>query len=224
MLLRPRRIRFPGGMVQLDANQRKSRPVHAYSARRRRRRSRKWVRYGQIGLGAVAGFAVAILISEAGFTPSGVAKPIRHDSFTLGGTLRLTGDSITIGNLPPGFNCAGNGRYGDIGPGTMVTVTDQSNAILAKGILDSSLEEVGACILSFAVDNVPGGSTFYQLEIAHRGSYRYTETEARQRIGMTMGGDAPELVPASAAPLPSPDPAQAGYPTTSPTVTTPPVV
>jgi hypothetical protein len=66
-----------------------------------------------------------------------------------------------------GYACAGQGGYSDIGPGTTVTVTDDSGKLVAKGAIDSSYSASGACMLTFKVFDVPGGAKFYKVQVSH---------------------------------------------------------
>ncbi|MGP4056875.1 hypothetical protein ACTWP6_18980 [Mycobacterium sp. 4D054] len=118
----------------------------------------------------------------------------------------MTADSVTTTDLPPGFMCAGAGQYGDIGPNAAVTVTDQSNTVLARGTLDRGSTELGSCLLTFSVERVPAGAIFYQVEVAHRGAYRYTEHELRAPIPLAFGNGLPQMLPPSAAPPVTPMP------------------
>jgi hypothetical protein len=132
--------------------------------------------------------------------------------FILSGKLSLRTDSITTSGLPREFACAGKGGYNDIGPGTAVTVSDESGTLLAKGTLDSSMGENTWCVFDFDIKDVPSGATFYKVQISHRGEMSYTEEEARGRVEVSLGDSPSEstLAPSpSAPPPPAPTPVPA---------------
>ncbi|WP_079927207.1 hypothetical protein [Mycobacterium sp. AT1] len=147
--------------------------------------------------------AAVVLILVAAGAYFGVSSLVGDKPFTVEGTLQLNTASITTTALPPGFNCAGSGGYGDVGPGAPVTVSDEAGTLLAKSTLSGSVGGPGWCALSFSVKDVPAGSKFYRVEVARRGDMSYTEDEARERVGMTLGDAKPEVEPAEPAPPPS---------------------
>jgi len=133
----------------------------------------------------------------------GASALLKDEPFTVEGTLQLNTASITTTGLPPGFNCAGSGGFNDVGPGAPVTVSDEAGTLLAKSTLSGSVGGPGWCALSFAVKDVPAGSKFYRVEVARRGDMSYTEDEARERVGLTLGDSKPEVEPATPAQPPS---------------------
>jgi hypothetical protein len=184
-----------------------TRRVYAYpssatrTSHRRRRRSRS-ARRRNLGIAALGGFAAAVALIEVGGRALQPATVVETAPFTLSGTIRLNADSVTTTDLPPGFMCAGAGEYGDIGPNAAVTVTNQSNTVLARGTLDRGSTELGSCLLTFSVEHVPAAATFYQVEVAHRGAYRYTEHEVRTPVLLALGNGLPQtLAPAAAPPV-----------------------
>jgi hypothetical protein len=71
--------------------------------------------------------------------------------------------------------CGFSYGYGldDLGPGTQVTVTNQSGTVVGLGELDNGvLKGSVTCVFRFKVKNLPR-STFYAVEVAERGKVRY---------------------------------------------------
>lgn len=155
--------------------------------------------------GAASGFAAAVLLGAIGvgayFGINALTVVNKPNPFTLTGTLQLNSDSITTSGLPIGYKCAGEGGYTDIGPGTALTVSDETGKLLAKGAIESSYGQSGACTLTFKIYNVPGGATFYKVEVSHRGQMSYTEAEAKAGIDLSLGNSAPSP---TATPTPAP--------------------
>lgn len=139
--------------------------------------------------GPVLGFAAAVLLLVVGVgVYFGVNALTKDKPFVVTGTLQLNGaSSITTSSLPMGFACAGIRGYGDIGPGSSVTIKNESGTLLAKGAIDSSRGDDTSCILAFKVFDVPAGARFYKLEISHRGEMSYTEAEVKQGVDVSLG-------------------------------------
>lgn len=171
--------------------------------------------------GPAGGFIAAVLLIAAGvggyFGITALTSKDKGQTFTINGALSLRADTITTSGLPRSFACAGKGGYNDIGPGTAVTVTNESGTLLAKGSLDTSYGEKDWCVFTFNVTDVPSGAKFYKIEVSHRGEMSYTEAEARARVELTLGDSAPEVTtatppPAAASPAPAPAPTPAPAP------------
>jgi hypothetical protein len=163
---------------------------------------------------AAGGFAAAVLLGAIGvgayFGINALTVVNKPNPFTLTGTLQLNSDSITTSGLPIGYKCAGEGGYNDIGPGAAINVSDETGKLLAKGAIESSYGQSGSCMLTFKIHNVPGGATFYKVEVSHRGEMSYTEAEAKAGIDVSLGNSAPSptATPAPAPPQATPAPAQ----------------
>jgi hypothetical protein len=176
--------------------------------------------------GAAGGFVAAVVLIAVGvgvyFLITALTAKDKGQPFTLSGTLSLRADSITTSGLPREFACAGKGGYNDIGPGTAVTVANESGTLLAKGTLDSSIGENTWCVFDFDIKDVPAGSKFYKVQISHRGEMSYTEQEARGRVEISLGDSPSEstLAPSPSAP-PPPAPAPAPVPAPAPRGPTP---
>lgn len=135
--------------------------------------------------GAVLATLLALLLHRGPTAApiTGVDAP--PGTFTLRGTLTLTGgpQSVAFADgfavVDPGELCFGRGGYNDIGAGTPVTVYDEAGTVVAHGVLGvGEAVRLGVCAFGFAVD-VPVGSTFYQVEVSHRGR---TTVEARADV------------------------------------------
>lgn len=165
-------------------------------------------------LGALGGFITAMVLFAAGlggyFAIGALTGEDEKPPFAIDGTLSLRSDSITTSGLPPAFACAGTGGYNDIGPGTPVTVADESGTLLAKGTLDGSFGEKNWCVFPFSIADVPVGAKFYKVSVSRRGEMSYTEQEARNRVEISLGdspSDETTAPPQAAAPAPAPAPA-----------------
>jgi hypothetical protein len=167
--------------------------------------------------GPVLGFAAAVLLVVVGVgVYFGVNALTKDEPFTVTGTLQLNGDgSITTSDLPMGFACGGIRGYGDIGPGSAVTITDESGTLLAKGAIENSRGDKTSCMLTFKVFDVPSGAKFYKLEISHRGDMSYTEAEVKQGVEVSLG-DIAETGPTTDPPVTAPQPPAASPPPNRP--------
>jgi hypothetical protein len=160
--------------------------------------------------GVVIGLTAAVLLLAicvgAYFAVHASTKP---EPFALTGTLALNSGTIRTSGLPMGYSCAGDGDYNDLGPGTTVTVHDETGKLLAKGSIESSSSQSGSCMLNFTVYNIPDGGTLYKVEVSHRGQMSYTEAEAKAGINIQFGNSASST---PTAPPPPPPPASAPVP------------
>ncbi|MFE4501722.1 hypothetical protein ACFRFQ_17865 [Rhodococcus sp. NPDC056743] len=134
-----------------------------------------WVLVGAVGTMAVGGFIAGAIAL--------VNKTTKPGSFAITGTMSLSSsDAQRIGS-----GCVGDGGYDDIRPGAEVKVTDEAGKTLATGRLEGGETSNGECVLPFTVSGVPAGSTFYQVEISHRGGLTYSEAEAREPLAFSLG-------------------------------------
>ena len=67
-------------------------------------------------------------------------------------------------------------------------MADEAGKLLAKGTFESSYLLRGSCNLLFRVNDVPGGASFYRVQVAHQSESTYTEAEAKAGIDITVGG------------------------------------
>jgi hypothetical protein len=98
-------------------------------------------------------------------------------TFTLKGTLTLTGDNVPSGDASQ--DCTGYEGYDDIGAGAAVTVYDNAGKVIAQGALGVGRPHDAACMFHVAVPGVPSGPEFYQVEVSHRGRLTVSSTEAK---------------------------------------------
>lgn len=192
-------------------------PVHPYPPDHNDKTSADVKRFP---FNAAGGFLAALLLVAVGvgiyLGVSALTSNDEEQPFTLSGTLSLRTHSITTAGLPDDFECAGKGGYNDIGPGTAVTVSDESGTLLAKGTLESSFGENKLCVFPFDVEKVPSGAKFYKVQVSHRGEMSYTEEEARGRVEVSLGDSSSDDSSAPPAPPPPPPPAPAPAPAPAP--------
>jgi hypothetical protein len=90
----------------------------------------------------------------------------------------------------PGGDCYTGGGYDDIQSGAQVTVKDESGTVIALGALDPGHSDdvlSRTCVFGFVAADVPGGKSFYTVEVAHRGELKYTPEEAARPLELTLG-------------------------------------
>lgn len=136
--------------------------------------------------GFLAGAGSAALVAGlVGASMAIVNKAGEPDVFDITGIMTVNGD-ITYSSLT-GFECEGDGGYSDMSPAAAVSVSDESGKLLAKGTLTGSTKLSDSCMFDFTVTDVPRGSTFYEVEISHRGGLSYTEEEAESGLSLSLG-------------------------------------
>ncbi|WNO76001.1 MULTISPECIES: hypothetical protein [unclassified Streptomyces] len=108
---------------------------------------------------------------------SATTAAVGSEPFDLTGTFVLTDGVISDGAT----SCKGSGGYDDIGMGTSVTVYDAAGAVIgSSGLFISTHDKTaGTCTYQIAVEAVPGGHDFYQVEISHRGKIQLSAADAR---------------------------------------------
>lgn len=89
-----------------------------------------------------------------------------------------------------GTNCVGRRGYSDLGPGTVVEVSDASDRTLAVGELEATTwtADPYGCVFDFTVKDIPAGEKLYKVEVAHRGQMTKTEAEMRVPLRFSLGG------------------------------------
>ncbi|MFJ8201315.1 hypothetical protein [Streptomyces sp. NPDC096152] len=60
-----------------------------------------------------------------------------------------------------------------------MTVYDSAGKVVATGELGTGKPNSAACVFRVAVTGVPDGSTFYQVEVSHRGKITVSSAEAQ---------------------------------------------
>ena len=99
------------------------------------------------------------------------------------GTLALAYGGFVLGS----DGCQGDGGFGDITPGTAVTVAGGTGQTLGIGALGGGQEdENSACVFPFDVA-VPGGQSVYTVTISHRGTQTFTPAQVASGITLTLG-------------------------------------
>ncbi|QXW00776.1 hypothetical protein [Rhodococcus globerulus] len=138
-------------------------------------------------IGVASGIVATAVVAGLGFGINAALQSSGQDStFDIAGTISLTSGATTA-SAPSGYDCVGTKGYDDLSPGAAVKISDEAGKLLAKGTLDSSTGGSSYCVFSFTVSGVPRGSKFYEVEIAHRGGISYTEEEAADGVGLTLG-------------------------------------
>ncbi|WP_244293884.1 hypothetical protein [Streptomyces sp. MJM8645] len=137
-----------------------------------------WFAAGLVGF--VAGAGVVGLtwgLSSGGSTgTASTAGSPGTGTFALTGSMTLK-SGASSGTTSSG--CAGLRGYDDIAMGTSVTVYDESGKVLATGALGSgSPKGLNGCMFPVAVQDVPKGPKFYQVEVSHRGKTTLQKEEA----------------------------------------------
>ena len=89
----------------------------------------------------------------------------------LGGGHRVKG-SFSL----PGSDCHGSGGYDDIGPGTSVTIRNESGSTIGTGSLAAGVGDGGGCAYPFAINGVPDAK-LYRVEVSRGGEVEYSLAE-----------------------------------------------
>lgn len=135
------------------------------------------------------GVAVLVLLAAAGI---GIALRHGGDTIKLSGVLAL--DNGTSGFDDANFTstkgaCRGSGGYDDLAGGTSITVYDNSGAVISVGQLKDGFVVDAACYFAWSIAGVPK-SSFYKVEISHRGQLTYSYAQARKGgLDSSIGGD-----------------------------------
>jgi hypothetical protein len=134
---------------------------------------------------ALVAALVAVVVLLVLLLTSGDSDDNRAGSFTLSGTFSLT-DGAT--DYTSQGECEGTGGYDDISEGTQVTVYGSGGEVLGTGNLGSSNYLDPVCEFEIAVEGVPSGHDFYQVEVSHRGKIAVSADEARDGlVALTLG-------------------------------------
>lgn len=106
-------------------------------------------------------------------------------SFTAQGTMTLGLEGVTQ-HAPGGGECDGYGGYDDVTPGAQVVIKAEG-ATVGKGELGEGTYDEGWCRFPFSISEIKGGSKFYSIEVANRGSLEYTEEELKSGVSLSLG-------------------------------------
>jgi hypothetical protein len=137
-------------------------------------KARRWPHPLVTGLAGLAVGAGAVGLAWGLSSGGGSSAP---KSFTLVGSMTLTGDNVPSGDTSE--DCTGYEGYDDIGAGAGVTVYDSAGKVVASGSLGAGKPKSAACVFPVRVPGVPEGSKFYRVEVSHRGQVTVSAAEAK---------------------------------------------
>lgn len=105
----------------------------------------------------------------------------------LEGTFTLHDKDLSGGIDASGDNCEGSGPYSDLGPGTPVTLKDETGKILGSAFLGTGSGLAIQCTWTFTFEKVPTSAKFYSFEVGGRGAITYSNADM-VTSGWTVGG------------------------------------
>lgn len=135
-----------------------------------------------LGLLIGAGGGVGITLAATNHQAS---SPTTH---SVAVTFDLT-DSESFIALNRGDTCSGEGGYSDIGPGAELTVTNQSQTVIATSSLGDGTYNGQACEFTTSVA-VPIRESFYGFSVSKRGTITYSATQIQQAnwaVALSLG-------------------------------------
>jgi hypothetical protein len=95
----------------------------------------------------------------------------------VAGALLLVGGHRVEGSFSlPRRDCQSSGGGEDIGPGTSVTIRNESGSNIGTGSLGAGVGASGGCAYPFAINGVPDAK-FYRVEVSHGGEAEYSLAE-----------------------------------------------
>lgn len=133
----------------------------------------------------VSSLALVGALVAAGLIAWKVGSKTPPQPISISGTLTLHDDDSDW--ITGELGCRGEGGFSDIGEGASITIRDGTGKVIAVGNLGRSVEDGGACVFRFQVDNVPE-MDFYGIEISHRGVVNYSRDQVRGTVQITLGG------------------------------------
>lgn len=140
---------------------------------------------------AVAGVFVALRGNPfAGKPASAAASPSTAGVFKVYGDMTLSLGDFGWGKSPEA--CWGKGGYDDIRAGAQVVITDANGVTVGVGRLidgDPTVydDRASSCVFRWEIPNVPDGSSFYAVEISHRGKVQFNRADITRSISLTLG-------------------------------------
>jgi hypothetical protein len=125
------------------------------------------------------------LTGEPGSAPTAAASTPAVATFTLTGTMEVTG----VRNWRRvSTQCEGAGGYDDIAEGTSVTVYSGNGTVVGTGRLTNGVVFDARCSFSVVVEKVPVGADFFQVEVSHRGKLTLSAADAKAgKFAGTLG-------------------------------------
>ncbi|WP_052434035.1 hypothetical protein [Streptacidiphilus melanogenes] len=119
-----------------------------------------------MGAVAVAGFVVGAGSVALTWGLSG-----SDGTFTPVGQARISGGGVG--------SCSGAGGLGYVDKGTLVTVQDSADRVVATGSLGAGMLDNTACVFPIVVPGVPSGSDSYSVQLLLHGKTKITNKQAR---------------------------------------------
>lgn len=112
-------------------------------------------------------------------------------STTVNGTVSVpaAGAQIVHPDGSADLSCSTTSGFSDIRLGAQVRVTDESGTLLGTTELSVGTRQEDRCVLPFTV-KVPGGKSFYQFEVSHRGLVSFSADDLKRqggRVELTVG-------------------------------------
>lgn len=107
---------------------------------------------------------------------------------TVNGIMVLTDQSGGIQvDSTNGSACVGKGGFQDMQAGTSVNITDAGNATIGLGALNGGeYDTTKGCVFSWKISDVPAGKKYYGVEVGHRGVVKFTESEMRHLVTLSL--------------------------------------
>ena len=142
------------------------------------RRSRTPFVVGLLLVGAIAVGAFALASGT-------IQTPL--NTHEVSGTFALSDSSGGLDTS--GVGCKGDGGYGDIGPGTNITVKDEKGTLLDTASLGQGTGSTTSCTFTFAL-TVPDSAKFYTFETGSRGEISFSHDDMVGQgwtVGITLG-------------------------------------
>jgi hypothetical protein len=139
----------------------------------------------------VAGLCTWLILTNTGPDPdaaavSGGAPSAAEEADTW--QIRI---EFQLGDADSAFSgCIGQGGYSDIGPGTPVTLKDETGTIIASDALSTGTELSGGCQWLIFMEDVPTDREFYVAEVGDRGEISYSRDRLVDEsfvIGLYLG-------------------------------------
>lgn len=135
--------------------------------------------------GFSAGLCAATIVAAGVATVDLLSTRVATDVIDVAGTVTLVEGAVDTGTV--GFPCTGGHGYDDLSPAASVQITDRTGRLLATGSFTRSAREGAFCTFYFNVPDVPRGTSNYRVEISHRGSVPYHESELDAGVHLTLG-------------------------------------
>lgn len=133
-------------------------------------------------LGALA---LAGLLAACG--TSNAAPKAQPSSSTTSANLSISGTLLLYPGTDELNPCAPTGGYSDIQDGAAVTIENAQGTVIATAVLSNASNNGSSCAFDW-IATVPR-STFYKVEISHRGQLTYSLAQVQQGDLQSTLGD-----------------------------------